>query len=242
MLDTDPARERARKIRWFDATMNAAMWLKCASVAPDEAAMLLCGIDPVNETDPERIYVDDDRASPDRYRLLWRVFLDAETDPKPRTLLDWREVAKREGLRYHEWIDDYVQAQIEELPADAGSAAKVGGGATATIEKPETKNWILLIQAEAARRWKLLRDAGANPTKNNLKDDLAKWCRESSVATDGGINPTAEYITGMSCKNGPRQRGRQVRQIRQVHFGNNPTERRYSRKPLLRLGISGGLL
>lgn len=191
----DPAREGARKIGWFDATMNAAMWLKRASVKPDEAAMLLCRLDPLSEKDPERIYVDDDKASPDRYRLLRRVFLDvAETDPKPRTLLDWRDVAKREGLRYHEWIDEYVQAQIEELPADAGSAAKVGAGTTAAIEEPETKNWILLIQAEAARRWKLLREAGANPTKNNIKDDLAKWCRESSVATDGGINPTAEYI------------------------------------------------
>jgi hypothetical protein len=53
---------------------------------------------------------------------------------------------------------------------------------------------MLLIQAEAAKRWKLLRDAGANPTKHNIKDDLANWCRETGVLTDGDINPNAEYI------------------------------------------------
>jgi len=193
--------EREHRKGWYDATMNAALWLKRVSVKPAEAAMLLWRLDPLerdwqgNAPDPERTYVDGNEASPGHYRALKRAFEDvAETDPKPRTLLDWRDVAKREGLRYHEWIDEYVQAQIEESPADAGSAVKVGAGTTAAIEEPETKNWILLIQAEAARRWKLLREAGANPTKNNIKDDLAKWCRESSVATDGGINPTAEYI------------------------------------------------
>lgn len=137
----DPAREGARKIGWFDATMNAAMWLKRASVKPDEAAMLLWRLDPLerdwqgNAPDPERTYVDGNEASPGHYRALKRAFEDvAETDPKPRALLDWREVAKREGLRYHEWIDEYVQAQIEESPTDAGSggdAAKVGAGTTA---------------------------------------------------------------------------------------------------------------
>lgn len=75
-----------------------------------------------------------------------------------------------------------------------GGTAKVGGGGMAPPEEPETKNWILLVQAEAARRWKLLREAGANPTKNNIKDDLAKWCRDRRVETDRGIYPTAEYI------------------------------------------------
>lgn len=195
---------REHKTGWYDATMNAALWLKRASVKPDEAAMLLWRLDPLerdwqgNPPDPERTFVDGNEASPDYYRALKRAFEDvAETDPKPRTLLDWRDVAKREGLRYHEWIDEYEQARIEELPADVGSegaAVEVGAGATAAIEEPETTNWKLRIQAEAARRWKVLRDAGANPTKHNIKDDLAKWCRETNVLTDGDINPNAEYI------------------------------------------------
>ena len=138
--------EHEHRIGWYDNTMNAAMWFKRASVKPDEAAMLLCRIDPLerdwqgNAPDPERIYVDDDKASPDRYRLLLRAFLDvAETDPKPRTLLDWRDVAKREGLRHHQWTDEYVQVRIEELPADSdsgGGTVKVGAGATASDVPP----------------------------------------------------------------------------------------------------------
>jgi hypothetical protein len=108
----------------------------------------------------------------------------------------------------NEWAasrgDSYT---IEEMPVDVkdikemrcvisgdGVTPKVGATGTAAIEEPETKNWILLIQAEAARRWKQLRKAGANPTKNNIKDDLANWCRESNVVTDGDINPNAAYI------------------------------------------------
>jgi hypothetical protein len=131
----DEATKREHLVGGYDYTMKAAMWLKRASVKPDEAAMLLCRIDPLSEKDPERIYVDDDKASPDRYRQLLRVFLDvAETVPKQRTLIDWRDVATREGLRHHKWIDEYVQARIEESPvnsASGGGAPKVDAGATA---------------------------------------------------------------------------------------------------------------
>jgi len=130
--------KREGMVAWSNAPKNAAMWLKRDRVKPDKAAMLLCGIDPLerdwrgNAPDPERIYVDGDKAWPDRYRLMLDVFLEvAETDPTPRTLLVWRDVAKGQGLRYHEWIDEHVQAQIEELPADAGGKGdveKVGAG------------------------------------------------------------------------------------------------------------------
>lgn len=137
----DPAREGARQIGWYDYTMHAAMWLKRTSVKPGEAAMLLWRLDPLERDwrgdapDPERTYVDGDETTPDCYRVLKRAFEDiAETDPKPRTLLDWRDLAKREGLRYHQWIDEYVRARADELPADSGSgdgAPKVGAGGTA---------------------------------------------------------------------------------------------------------------
>lgn len=109
--------------------------------------MLLWRLDPLerdwqgNPPDPERTFVDGNEASPDYYRALKRAFEDvAETDPKPRTLLDWRDVAKREGLRYHEWIDEYEQARIEELPADAdagdgGGTVNVRAGATTKRNK-----------------------------------------------------------------------------------------------------------
>jgi hypothetical protein len=143
----EAAIKREGMVAWSNAPTNAAMWLKRASVKPDEAAMLLCRIDPLerdwrgNAPDPARIYADGDEAWPDRYRLLLRVFLEvAETNSTPRTLLVWRDVAKGEGLRYHEWIDEHVQVQFEELPADAGGkdyAETVGAGETATGGKDE---------------------------------------------------------------------------------------------------------
>lgn len=149
-LEYDAKHDPVQKILgWHDMSMHASMWLKRASVKPDEAAMLLCRIDPLerdwqgNAPDPERIYVEDDKASPDRYRLLLRTFLDvAETDPKPRTLLDWRDVARCEGLRYHQWIDEYMQARIEVLPADSGSeddAVRGVTGGTATNNRTEAR-------------------------------------------------------------------------------------------------------
>ncbi len=136
--------EREHKTGWYDYTMNAAMWLKRASVKPDEAAMLLWRLDPLerdwqgNAPDPESTFVDGNEASPAHYRALKRAFEDvAEADPKPRALLDWRDMAKREGLPHHQWIDEYVQARIEELPVDSGSggkAQKVGAGTTAINE------------------------------------------------------------------------------------------------------------
>jgi len=84
------------------------------------------------------------------------------------------------------------KAQAEELcengkPAEAPTTVVEG-------TKPATNSWILLIQAEAARRWTTLRRSGANPTKLNILDDLARWCRENGVKTRTNINPSAEYI------------------------------------------------
>lgn len=132
-------------IAWHDMSMHAAVWLKRANVKPGEAAMLLCRIDPLERDwrgdapDPERIYVDDDKASPDRYRVLLRVFLDeAETDAKPRTLLDWRDVAKRGGLRYHEWIDEYLDAQ-KVCAAEMAETSKQGAGATVELTPADNR-------------------------------------------------------------------------------------------------------
>lgn len=60
--------------------------------------------------------------------------------------------------------------------------------------KSQTNNWKMLIQIEAAKRWKALRGSGASPTKFSIRDDLARWCNETGVKTKTGINPSAAYI------------------------------------------------
>jgi hypothetical protein len=80
-------------------------------------------------------------------------------------------------------------AKVEAAPVEqAAPDAKV------KIGDVPTSNWKLKIQAEAARRWKELVTMGCSPTRNSIKDDLATWCRNNEVATDGGIFPRADYI------------------------------------------------
>jgi hypothetical protein len=75
-------------------------------------------------------------------------------------------------------------------------AAKAETGKSEPLQNAptDTKNWIMQIQAEAARRFISLKDSGANPTKHSIKDDLAKWCRENEIKTTSGNYPTGEYI------------------------------------------------
>lgn len=55
-------------------------------------------------------------------------------------------------------------------------------------------NWKMRIQAQAAILWRATIATGATPTKNNIKTDLAKWCRENNVTSDSGIFPSQDYI------------------------------------------------
>ena len=55
-------------------------------------------------------------------------------------------------------------------------------------------NWMMQVQAEATARWKRYRAQSAVPTKHNLRDELAKWCRDNDIRTKQGSFPTAQYI------------------------------------------------
>lgn len=179
-----------------DCSMDARTWFDMSDATPTEAAMVLCRLNPLECKDPERIYVDGDKSSPDRYRLLLRVFEDvARTSPKHRTLMEWRATARERGLRYHSWIDEYVQFTGRDNAATSAKPdAGQGGKGTENNEPLQTANWILSIQAEATRMWLILKKAGASPTKNNILNDLAKWCRENEILTPGGIYPSCGYI------------------------------------------------
>lgn len=168
--------EIADAVGWWNATMNAAMWFKLASVKPDEAAILLCRIDPLERdwqskaTDPEHTYADGDNAWPDRYQLLKRTFEDvAEADPRPRTLHDWRDEANHQGLRYHQWIDDYVQA----TSYGESATTKVGTGGT---EKAAS------LQDVIAQDWPI-RETGkfSQASFRNALSDVPNWLEPAIV-------------------------------------------------------------
>jgi hypothetical protein len=55
-------------------------------------------------------------------------------------------------------------------------------------------NWKMAIQSQAAVIWRQYRAMAANPTKNSIKGDLARWCRDNKITTKTGINPDEDYI------------------------------------------------
>lgn len=58
----------------------------------------------------------------------------------------------------------------------------------------QLEHWKMRVQAEATTRFKRLRAAGASPTVNSIKDDLAKWCRDNDVKTSGHVFPSSNYL------------------------------------------------
>lgn len=124
-----------------------------------------------------------------------------------------REIAEWESMR-HQGIPSEAKTRHDELTRlrgelevrkqampDAALAEKILDVVEAAEPEAESSasaqvgNWKLKVQAEAASLWKKLKEAGCNPTKNNIKDDLARWCRDQDVQTDRGINPSSEYIS-----------------------------------------------
>ena len=98
-------------IGWFDETMSAAHWLSLQDISPDRAAMLLCQHDPNSETVEQARQNTNDATGPDEFVRLVQRFEDlAKCDPRHRSLLDWLQFARASQLRYHPWIDQYVEA------------------------------------------------------------------------------------------------------------------------------------
>lgn len=79
------------------------------------------------------------------------------------------------------------------LPTQAGAVAPAVG-VNSAIQTSELPHWKMLAQGAAAEHWKALRASGANPTVSSITAWVARWCIENRVFTDGGINPSANYL------------------------------------------------
>lgn len=101
-------------IDWYNDTLKASIWFGLQSVAPRDAAMLLCQFNPHDVLhDPLEVF--NPETGPGDYKLLLCVFDDvAKADSQPRTLLQWLAIAKDKRLKYHSWIDEYVNVAMPE--------------------------------------------------------------------------------------------------------------------------------
>lgn len=124
-----PEQRAAELVGWYDATLGASHWFAMPAVAPTPAAMLLCQQDP-NSVDAERVkFITTDATTPDDFICLQqRIEAEAMVRPLHRTLLHWLEFARASKLRYHPWIDEYVEAAGLDVGAPGVNAS---GHATA---------------------------------------------------------------------------------------------------------------
>jgi len=81
-----------------------------------------------------------------------------------------------------ERLKEYVGRRIKDKKNNPVSASQI------------TANWQMAIQVQAAVIWRKYRAMAANPTKNSIKVELARWCRDNKIITGTGINPSEDYI------------------------------------------------
>jgi len=114
--ESDPAQVAAGIIAWYAQSLDAETWWILSNLTPREAAALLCRFNPHdNKLDPLSIITDE--TGPEDFKRLLRVFEDvAKSQPRPRTLSDWHDIARDKRLKYHSWIDAFRQAVTEIEP------------------------------------------------------------------------------------------------------------------------------
>lgn len=103
-------------VGWWDYTMDASFWWMQPTVSPQEAALLLCQLNPHQDgLRPEGH--DNGETGAQEYKKLLRAFNGLQSvQEKHRTIEQWVCVAQRDGLKYHSWIDDYLLA-VDALPS-----------------------------------------------------------------------------------------------------------------------------
>ncbi|MGF6776161.1 hypothetical protein [Paraburkholderia sp. GAS334] len=96
-------------VAWWDEVMHASVWWKSRRVKPEDAAKVLWRIDPHSGS-------ISGPADPDAYRVLLHEFtaLD-ESEPVPRTLADWLDIARKAGWSYDPWMDQWLMAKEDDV-------------------------------------------------------------------------------------------------------------------------------
>jgi hypothetical protein len=155
--EQDPRHLAEESTGWYDETLNADILWKMPDVEPKAAATILCGHNPLDlGTSPDATTTEEGQATPEDYRRLF-TFLSSvrATNNKPRTLLQWRDIAREHGLKYHSWIDEYALA----IPNNYGGEAPpdpIAGDSVSATESPAERRAKLDITGERGCRRRIL--------------------------------------------------------------------------------------
>jgi hypothetical protein len=113
---SNPTMSREQMLGWLDVAMDGNFWFRQPSVSPAQAAMLLCEINPNAETEADALASTNELTGPADYTRLLNAFQALENaSASPRTLLDWRNYAQERALKYHAWIELWLELLQEEL-------------------------------------------------------------------------------------------------------------------------------
>lgn len=136
------------------------------------------------------------------------MLLQCETDRNWELVRKFREsIGDFDNQRFarteiHRWLGavglkssyTFESQQKYALPVSPSLEEEMPGPMEESVGVKPPTGWKMKVQKAATLHWKDMRTAGGNPTVSSIVDSMAKWCRENSVLTDGGINPSANYL------------------------------------------------
>jgi hypothetical protein len=181
----DPKELAERFIDWFDATLDAATWFSLSNVALNDAARLLCQLNP-DDAAVGPLVTSNDETGPDHFKRLLRVFADeANADAQTRTLLQWRNIARDRNLTCHSWIDEYQKAKTL---LDAGVASLREMTEKDSTEWKEAARVIALEYLDRHRKQELF------PSQTDVCEHVEKTMRQTKIYSQHGKPVGAGYI------------------------------------------------
>lgn len=160
------ASERANFISWYDEVLDAKFWIDRVRLSSTEAATLLCAQNPGDATcNPRELSTDE--TSPKDFARLVRAFEELEqTQPRDRSLYEWFISAQAQKLKYHSWIDKYLEAAGGSSQEDQ---AQHQGEAEAVTQESEQPVGIELEfeQRQTCDQWQKRSRANGKATKKD---------------------------------------------------------------------------
>lgn len=156
----DPLQQRDQIINWYDVTLYANYYWQLPDVEPKDAAMILCGQNPLDRNaNPDATNTEDGQTTPEDYRRLLALFLPVRaTENEARTLAQWRNIARENGLKCHSWFDEYALAMPNDTASSAEPASPEPGNEGGASKRPLQQQ--LFQEQEIVRA---LREAGYDP-------------------------------------------------------------------------------
>lgn len=143
-------------IAWWDLHLKISEhdWLRLQEVQPDDAALLLSGVDPDTVDGLEALLARrqaagllgaSDRDSFEMIKRLHDLFSrKSQGSSGPRSLHAWRAFAAEKGVPVHDWFDRFVRTlpltELEALaPSSSGLSASGHQSASPTIETSDER-------------------------------------------------------------------------------------------------------